>query len=654
MGDSRAICIGVSTYSVADSYLPGPSNGAVAMAVALSSIEGSLFSPFDVEVLADPTMARASTALSDFLRPTSQPPTRLVVYLACHASRTVDLHDAHLCFSDTVWTDRVPTPSITIRDLLARCDHTLAREVLVILDCCHSGAALNLLDPERGAGRNRFVYASCAESMMAPSAKRDDVSIAVLTPFTAALVAAMHGIRETVSGDLDLPSLDSFVRNELLTHTMAFRTAEAYREPQMRATPGSTATFPLAKVIRRAPEPAAVAVDPVVDQAFVGPDQEVEPAPTSVVTIDQLTDAWSSRLLRVLPWTAPALLEDRSGTACLYQARIAREYASRLAPEKQDLSIARFDELRQSGRTFDGEWRDVGGQVSDLPVGRTPFVHASDWRTHPCPKCGGSQRVAGCPDCADGTVPGTRSTTCDRCQGSGERITRRTEDCRQCAMGHRSDLFATSADATPCKACDDTGSVDIVDRRSCPACKGLGERHVSNPHSCQTCKGEATRPCDLCGATGRTVLATVAQIERWPPEGETVQAVTADDAPASLSTSWKRVRLGSSSVRVRGDDVSTSTGSQAERKLVALGEDVTSFVDANGRTEIGRSIELKQLLITWVLYSTANGRTRAAVVLGRHHRVVLIDAVHRVRLGLLALLVVAIIVLAVAGFVSLR
>src|SRR6478752_1970180 len=107
MGDSRALCIGVSKYSAADSYLPGPSNGATATAVALSTIKGSLFSPFDVSVLTDPTTSQASTALSAFLRPTSPPPTRLLVYLACHASRTVDLRDAHLCFSDTVWTDRV-------------------------------------------------------------------------------------------------------------------------------------------------------------------------------------------------------------------------------------------------------------------------------------------------------------------------------------------------------------------------------------------------------------------------------------------------------------------------------------------------------------------------------------------------------------------
>ncbi|HEY0991663.1 MAG TPA: hypothetical protein VGD80_31640, partial [Kofleriaceae bacterium] len=101
-----------------------------------------------------------------------------------------------LCVADTA-TSRIPVSGVAASTLRDCMDASDAQTLVVILDCCHSGAFKGgLLSDELVAGRGTFVLASSRARQLA-----DDGDGRGPSPFTAAVVAALTDPDSDIDGD---------------------------------------------------------------------------------------------------------------------------------------------------------------------------------------------------------------------------------------------------------------------------------------------------------------------------------------------------------------------------------------------------------------------------------------------------------------------
>ena len=139
-GRYRALLIGNSTYP-ADAHnlqpLRGPVKDIAALNRALVDRDSGLFADVDVTLLAEVTSSRALRALSKFFADAGRDDV-LLLYFSGHGK--IDQSGRlHLCMQDTETTDLLSSAVSSVR-ISEFADESRARNVVIVLDCCHSGA----------------------------------------------------------------------------------------------------------------------------------------------------------------------------------------------------------------------------------------------------------------------------------------------------------------------------------------------------------------------------------------------------------------------------------------------------------------------------------------------------------------------------------
>ncbi|MCA2214025.1 caspase family protein [Jidongwangia harbinensis] len=173
-GRYRALLIGNSTYP-ADEHnlqpLRGPVKDIAALHRALVDRDTGLFADIDVTLVPEATSGRAIRALGRFFG-TAERDQVLLFFFSGHGR--LDQHGRlHLCMQDTDSADLLATAVSSAR-INEFADASRARNVVIVLDCCHAGAFRGGDVPDTVAGPGRYVLTSCRGSQLANDATVDN------------------------------------------------------------------------------------------------------------------------------------------------------------------------------------------------------------------------------------------------------------------------------------------------------------------------------------------------------------------------------------------------------------------------------------------------------------------------------------------------
>ena len=169
-GRYRALLIGNSTY-LADEHnlqqLKGPIKDIAVLNRALVDRDTGLFDDIDVTLLPEATSGRAVRALGRFFGNAGRDDV-LLVYFSGHGK--LDQNGRlHLCMQDTETTDLLATAVSSAR-INEFADASSARNVVIVLDCCHAGAFRGSDLGAALAGPGRYVMTSCRSTQLANDA----------------------------------------------------------------------------------------------------------------------------------------------------------------------------------------------------------------------------------------------------------------------------------------------------------------------------------------------------------------------------------------------------------------------------------------------------------------------------------------------------
>lgn len=169
-GRYRALLIGNSTYP-ADEHnlqtLKGPVKDIAALNRALIDPETGLFADVDVALLPEATSSRVIRTMGRFFGTATRDDV-LLVYFSGHGK--LDQNGRlHLCMQDTESTDLLSTAVSSAR-INEFADASRARNVIIVLDCCHAGAFRGGELGDAVAGPGRYVLTSCRGTQLANDA----------------------------------------------------------------------------------------------------------------------------------------------------------------------------------------------------------------------------------------------------------------------------------------------------------------------------------------------------------------------------------------------------------------------------------------------------------------------------------------------------
>jgi hypothetical protein len=240
----RALLVGNSRYPFDHDNLPtleGPVNDVTLLRAALQDPVVGMFSEDDVTVRAEWASHELVGALDDFFSDADRSDV-LLLYYSGHG-RLDQTNTLYLCAHDTR-TDRLRATAISSHRLNEMIEASVATRMIIILDCCHSGAFKggDLASPLAGMGR--YVLASCRARELASDASH------VNRPslFTKHLVDGLRGAEPDPGDPLTLEELHAYVRDQL--------TERGLQRPQLvsRGDGGlAIARRPLALQLRQQP-----------------------------------------------------------------------------------------------------------------------------------------------------------------------------------------------------------------------------------------------------------------------------------------------------------------------------------------------------------------------------------------------------------------
>jgi uncharacterized caspase-like protein len=166
----RALLIGNSTYP-ADEHnlqsLKGPVKDIAALNRALIDPATGLFADVDVALLPEATSSRVIRTMGRFFGTAARDDV-LLVYFSGHGK--LDQNGRlHLCMQDTESTDLLGTAVSSAR-INEFADASRARNVIIVLDCCHAGAFRGGELGDAVAGPGRYVLTSCRGTQLANDA----------------------------------------------------------------------------------------------------------------------------------------------------------------------------------------------------------------------------------------------------------------------------------------------------------------------------------------------------------------------------------------------------------------------------------------------------------------------------------------------------
>jgi Caspase domain len=164
--------------------LQGPVNDAPLLRDALTDPELGLFDLADVRLLPERSKRDIMTAAEAFFR-TAERDDQLLLYYSGHGMPDID-GNLYLCARDTVTSSLIAT-GISDSEINAIINLSAARAVIVILDCCYSGAFKGAL-PAALKGEGRFVITSSRRGQLAADAEL----VTGASPFTGYLVEGLR------------------------------------------------------------------------------------------------------------------------------------------------------------------------------------------------------------------------------------------------------------------------------------------------------------------------------------------------------------------------------------------------------------------------------------------------------------------------------
>jgi hypothetical protein len=268
-GTYRALLIGNSTYP-ADEHnlqtLKGPVKDIAVLNRALVDRDAGLFNDVDVTLLPEATSARSIRALGRFFG-TAERGDVLLVYFSGHG-KLDESGRLHLCMQDTESTDLLSTAVSSTR-INEFADASSARNVVIVLDCCHAGAFRGGELGDAVAGPGRYVLTSCRGTQLANDATVDNGT----SFFTQHLVDALLSAAPDSDGDgyVGFSDLYAYVDRRLR--------AEGKQIPQRRVSGDGDL-----RLARRAPPAPAQAAAP----AAIGvPPSDSGPAGVEVGATDR-------------------------------------------------------------------------------------------------------------------------------------------------------------------------------------------------------------------------------------------------------------------------------------------------------------------------------------------------------------------------------
>jgi hypothetical protein len=164
--------------------LQGPVNDCPLLRDALTDRRLGLFDPQDVRLLPERSKRDIVTTIEQFFR-TAERDDQLLLYYSGHGLPDIN-GNLYLCARDTVTTSLVAT-AISDSEINAIINLSVARAVIIILDCCYSGAFKGPL-PTGLRGEGRFVITSCRRAQLASDAEL----VTGASPFTGYLVEGLR------------------------------------------------------------------------------------------------------------------------------------------------------------------------------------------------------------------------------------------------------------------------------------------------------------------------------------------------------------------------------------------------------------------------------------------------------------------------------
>jgi Caspase domain len=196
-GRYRALLIGNSTYP-ADEHnlqtLRGPVKDIAALNRALIDPQAGLFTDADVTLVPEATSSRVIRVMGGFFG-TADREDVLLVYFSGHGKLDQNSR-LHLCMQDTESTDLLSTAVSSAR-INEFADATRARNVIIVLDCCHAGAFRGGELGDAVAGPGRYVLTSCRGTQLANDATVENGT----SVFTQHLVDGLLGAADDQDRD---------------------------------------------------------------------------------------------------------------------------------------------------------------------------------------------------------------------------------------------------------------------------------------------------------------------------------------------------------------------------------------------------------------------------------------------------------------------
>jgi hypothetical protein len=250
----RALLIGNSTY-LTDEHnlqaLKGPVKDIAALNRALIDPRSGLFEDADVSLLPEATSDRAVRALGRFFGTATRDDV-LLLYFSGHG-KLDQAGRLHLCMQDTDTSELLSTAVSSAR-VNEFADASRARNVVIVLDCCHAGAFRGADLGQAVAGPGRYVMTSCRGTQLANDATVENGT----SLFTQYLVDALVSAAADQDGDgyVTFSDLYAYVDRQL---------REAGKQiPQRRVD--ADGDLPLAKRPQAALLEAETATPPPADQ----------------------------------------------------------------------------------------------------------------------------------------------------------------------------------------------------------------------------------------------------------------------------------------------------------------------------------------------------------------------------------------------------
>ncbi|MDQ6949937.1 MAG: caspase family protein [Actinomycetota bacterium] len=160
MDGYRALLIGNSTFPADPQNLQdlkGPVKDVAVLAAALTDRDTGLFDPDHVGLLVERSVGKILEEIETFLNDARRE-DKLLLFYSGHG--LLDERNGLFLAANNTRIDRLRSTAVNVTDISDMLDSSAARTVVIMLDCCHSGAFKGNISPANLAGSGRFVLTS--------------------------------------------------------------------------------------------------------------------------------------------------------------------------------------------------------------------------------------------------------------------------------------------------------------------------------------------------------------------------------------------------------------------------------------------------------------------------------------------------------------